>query len=344
MDARPRSLPLRRFGALVATIALATAAAVGCATPQPTRITPPPGATQSAQPPTTATPEPTPAAAFPVALVDDEGTEVTIDEEPERLVSLTPATTEILFELGVGDRIVGRVEDVTLYPPEAGPIPEVARFGEVDVEAIVGLEPDLVIAGGNFFTPPEGIERLRDLGLAVVVVYAPDVETVFDDVELTGRAVGREREAKELADRLRAEFDAVAEATADLERPRVFYELDATGAIYGPADDSFLAAMIELAGGDPITTGSPTAFEIPLERLIEADPEVILLGDAAYGVTEDAVRARAGWDVMTAVRENAIRPTDDVIITRPGPRIGEGLRSLAVAIHPDLELDANVEY
>jgi iron complex transport system substrate-binding protein len=341
LDARPRSRPPRRFGALIASLVLFIAA---CATGASDPPTLPPDATQSAQPPTTATPEPSAAAAFPVTLVDDEGTEVTLDEEPERIVSLTPATTEILFELGVGDRIVGRVQDVTLFPPEAGPIPEVARFGEVDVEAIVGLEPDVVIAGGNFFTPPEGIDRLRDLGLPVIVVYAPDVETVFEDVELTGRAVGREAEATELADRLRAEFKVVAEATADIERPRVFYELDATGAIYGPADDSFLAAMIELAGGDPITTGSPTAFEIPLERLIEADPEVILLGDAAYGVTEEAVRARAGWDVMTAVRENAIRPTDDVIITRPGPRLGEGLRSLALAIHPELELAADVEY
>jgi len=120
----------------------------------------------------------------------------------------------------------------------------------------------------------------------------------------------------------------------------VFYELDATGAIYGPADDSFLAEMIELAGGDAITTGSPDLYEIPLERLIEADPEVILLGDAAYGVTKEAVAARAGWEVMTAVREGAIRPTDDVIITRPGPRLADGLRSLALAIHPGLELPA----
>ena len=93
--------------------------------------------------------------------------------------------------------------------------------------------------------------------------------------------------------------------------------------------------MIALAGGDPITTGSPTDFAIPLEKLIAADPEVIVLGDAAYGVTAEAVAARPGWDVMTAVKDGAIRPVNDVVVTRPGPRLVEGLRALALAIHPD---------
>ncbi|MEA2611363.1 MAG: cobalamin transport system substrate-binding protein, partial [Chloroflexota bacterium] len=91
-------------------------------------------------------------------------------------------------------------------------------------------------------------------------------------------------------------------------------------------------------GGDPITTGSTTDFSIPLEKLIRADPELILLGDAAYGTTAAQVKARSGWKVMTAVKTNAIRPVDDVIVTRPGPRLVEGLRALALAIHPDLAL------
>jgi iron complex transport system substrate-binding protein len=135
---------------------------------------------------------------------------------------------------------------------------------------------------------------------------------------------------------MRAEFDQVAAATRSVDKPRVFYEIDATGAIWGPADDSFLAEMIELAGGDPITTGSPDKFDIPLERLIEADPEVILLGDAAYGVTADQVAARPGWSVTTAVKTGAIKPIDDIVVTRPGPRLTEGLRALLAALHPDL--------
>ena len=110
----------------------------------------------------------------------------------------------------------------------------------------------------------------------------------------------------------------------------------AIGKKVGPA--LFTKEMIESAGGDPITTGSTTDFAIPLETLIAADPELILLGDAAYGVTADQVKTRTGWKVMTAVKTDAIRPVNDLIVTRPGPRLVDGLRELAVAIHPDLVL------
>jgi iron complex transport system substrate-binding protein len=279
-----------------------------------------------------------PAAAFPLTLTDDEGTSVTIAEEPTKIASLTPAVTEILFELGLGDRIVGKAEDFTVYPPEAAAIPDIAKFDSVDVEQVVAKGTDLVIAGGNGFTPPDAITQLRGLDIPVLVVYAPDVETMFTDMELIGRAVGRADEATALADALRDGFADVGAATAGLDRPRVFYEIDATSAIYGPADRSFLAEMIELAGAEPITTGSETNFEIPLERLIEADPEIILLADGPFGVTAEQVTARPGWDVMTAVRDDEIRPIDDTQVTRPGPRILEGLRNLARAIHPDVTL------
>jgi ABC-type Fe3+-hydroxamate transport system substrate-binding protein len=110
--------------------------------------------------------------------------------------------------------------------------------------------------------------------------------------------------------------------------------------IYTAADDSFLAELITLAGGDPITTGSTTNFEIPLEKLVTADPELILLGDAAYGTTADAVKARNGWAAMTAVKSGAIVPVDDVLVSRPGPRLVDGLRALALAIHPDAAIPA----
>ncbi len=332
----PRRGRTSRFTATVAALILAVAA---CSTGPGGTPTIPPDATGSTQPAETGTPAPSPsAAAFPVTLTDDEGTKVELAAEPAKIVSLTPSTTETLFALGVGDRVVGKVEDFSLYPPEASAIPDVAKFGEVDVEQIVSLETDLVIAGGNNFNPPDKIAQLRQLGVPVIVLYAPDIDTVFSDIELTGAAVGRLDEAKDLTTSMRAGFDQVGAATSSLEKPRVFYELDATREIYTAADDSFLAKMIELAGGQPITTGSKTSFEIPLETLVTADPEVILLGDAAYGATADAVAARPGWNVMTAVKDGQIRPVDDVVITRPGPRLVEGLRLLAVAIHPDAEI------
>jgi iron complex transport system substrate-binding protein len=322
---------------LVAFAALVVAACGAGATPAPSPTPPPPTVLPATQAPT---PSPTPAA-FPLTVTDDEGTAVTLPARPEQIVSLTPATTEILFAVGAGPRVVATT-DFDDYPPEAVPLPDVATYQGVDVEKIVGLEADLVVAGGNGFNDPEALARLRSLSIPVLVVYAPDVATVLADVVLVATAAGEREAGVALAASMQAEIDAIAAAVASAgaERPRVFYELDATKEIYGPADDSFLAEMIGLAGGEAITTGSPTVFSIPLETLLAADPEVIVLGDAAYGVTAEQVAARPGWGVMTAVREGAIRPVDDVVVTRPGPRLAEGLRALALAIDPAAPLPA----
>lgn len=331
------NVPARRFVLLLATALLSIGACTGGTGGPPSQaasISAAPAASVEATS-STATPS---AAAFPVTVTDDEGTTVEIATEPEVIVSLTPATTETLFALGLGDRVVGKGEDFFVYPPEAGSIPDVATFDGVDIEQVVSLEPDVVFAGGNFFTPPDAIERMRELGLPVLVLYAASVDAVFADIELIGRASGRLAEATAIVERMRAEFDAVEVAVADLPRPRLFYELDATSAIYGPADDSFLAEMIELSGGDPITTGSPDRFDISVERLIEEDPELILLADAPFGVTPEQVAARPGWDVMTAVKDGQIRPIDDQTVTRPGPRLFLGLQLLAATIHPDVVL------
>lgn len=310
-------------------VALVGACSTGASGPSPTSA-----ATASiATPPATTSPSPSPVAAFPVSLTDDEGTSVRIEAEPQRIVSLTPATTEILFALGAGDRVVATT-DFDDYPPEAVALPDVASFTAVDVEKIVGLETDLVIAGGNFFNDPAAIAQLRELGIPVVVVYAKDIAGVLADIELVGAAAGRGSEATDLTASMRAGFDQVEAAVAELPKPRVFYELDATTDIYTAAKDSFVEEMITLAGGAAITTGSATDFAISIEKLITADPEVILLGDAAYGVTAEAVSARPGWDVMTAVKEGEIRGVNDLIVTRPGPRLVDGLRELALAIHP----------
>lgn len=326
--------PLRRRRvALLLTLALVALQACSTAATVPSATTAPPSPSSAPSP----TPTTAPVAAFPLTLTDDEGTTVELASEPRRIVSLTPATTEVLFALGAGERVIATT-DFDDYPPEAVALPDVASYTAVDVEKIVGLEADLVVAGGNLFNDPAAIARLRDLGVPVLVVYARDVAGVLADIELVGAAAGRPAEAKDLSASMRAGFDQVSAAVAGLPRPRVFYELDATSDIYTAAKDSFVEEMITLAGGEAITTGSATDFAISIEQLISADPEVILLGDAAYGVTPEAVAARPGWNVMTAVRDGQIRGVNDIVITRPGPRLVDGLRELALAIHPDAAL------
>ncbi len=323
----------RRLGMAVAVVVLVGACS-GAATPVATDA---PVTTPSAAASASPIPSPSPSPAFPLDLVDDEGHAVHLAAQPARIVSLTPATTEIAFALGAGPQVIATT-DFDDYPPEAIGLDHVATFDSVDVEKIVGLKADLVIAGGNSFNKPSALQQLRDLGVPVLTVYASDVAGVLADIKLVGRAIGAAGPAGDLVASMRAEIDQISAATASLPHPRTFYELDATKDIYGPADGSFLVEMITLAGGDPITTGSTTVFSIPLERLVGADPEVVLLGDAAYGTTVDVVRGRSGWATMTAVKTGAIRPVDDVVITRPGPRLVVGLRDLARAIHPDIVL------
>jgi len=342
--ARPvRTLPSVAALALAALLAACGGSAAspnfttGPASPEPVATTAPSTAPSVAatEAPTVA---PTEAALFPITLTDDEGGTVELAAEPEQIVTLTPAATEILFELGVGDRIVGKVEDFSPFPEAAAAIPDVAKFGSVDVEQIVGLETDLVIAGGDNFNPPEAIAQLRDLGIPVLVVFAPDVETALADIELIGQAVGRPDEAATIVDDVQADFDAVAAATEGKTPLRTFYELDASAGYFGPAPDYFGTEMIRIAGGDPLTSGTDGVYQIEAEQILDFDPEVILLGDAAYGVTPEQVAERPGWDVLTAVENGDVRPINDIVVTRPGPRLGDGLRELALAIDPDLEL------
>jgi iron complex transport system substrate-binding protein len=330
-----------RFLSAAVVLVLAACGTSGASAPP----TIPPGATGSLVPAATATPvatpEPSAPPAFPVTLTDDEGPAVALADAPEQIVSLTPAETEILYALGAGDRVVGKVEDVANFPPEAKDVPVVATFSGVDIEQIVALKTDLVIAGGNGGTQPDAIQKLRDLKIPVLVVYAADVDGVLHDIELTGDAIGAAPQAEGLVATLKSGFDEIGAATDKVTKPRVFYETGDQPSIYGIADDSVYAQMITLAGGSPITTGSTTSWEQSTEKLIAADPELIILGDSAYGVTAEAVAKRPGWSAMTAVKTGRIAGIDDILVTRPGPRLADGLRLLVAAIHPELGLAAS---
>lgn len=329
---RPTRSPF--LAVLVVPLILALAAC-GSSAVVPTA---PPEATISTVPAETATAPAspaTPAPAFPVTVTDDEATQVSIPSEPHRIISLTPAATETLFAIGAGDRVVAKVEDIAAYPPEADGLPVVATFEGVDVEKIVALEADLVIAGGLFFTPPDAIAQLRSLGIPVVVLYAESVAEALEGIELIGTAVGAAPAAADLTSAMRAEIDRLAAATTGLAKPRTFYELDATSKIYTVPAGSLYAEMLQLAGADPVTTDD--SYEISLEELLVADPEVILLGDDADYTTAADVAARPGWGEIRAVREGRVLPIADyVLVTRPGPRLADGLRALVRALHPEV--------
>ena len=301
-----------------------------CSTGGPeTTALPTAGPTATAGPPTATPP------AFPVTITDDEGTDVTIAAEPHRIVSLTPATTEILFAIGAGSRVVGKVEDVANFPKEAASIPIVATFSKVDVEKIVSLGADLVVSGGTGLTQGAAVEQLRKAGIPVLVSYPTTLNGALDGIRNIGAAVGLAGDASTLSDSISSDLYDLSTLAGSVDaQPRVFYEIDVTGGIFTPPADSIYGDMFDLANASLIS--GDANYSISLEKLVAADPEVILLGDGAYGVTAAQVKARAGWGGMTAVKDGKIVIVDDIVITRPGPRLVEGLKALIKAIHPDL--------
>ena len=279
-------------------------------------------------------------AAFPVTLTDDAGRAVTIDADPERIVSLAPSNTEIVCALDACDRLVG-VTDFDDHPPEVEAVEHVVVEAAVDVELVVAAEPDLVLAAGNELTPSSVIEQLDALGLTVLVLYPESLDEVYADIELVGAALGRSAAAEDLVGGMKDRVEAVVAAVEGAERPLTLYEVyHAEGTTYTAGEGSFLASMLELAGAEPLTGDAQGV--LAAEDLVAADPELILLGTASYdpsiaepGAALETVRARAGWSELRAVADGAVVPyRDDIVTTRPGPRIVEGLEALARAIHP----------
>jgi iron complex transport system substrate-binding protein len=213
----------------------------------------------------------------------------------------------------------------------------VVSYQGADVEKIASLDPDLVIAGGHNLNRPDDIAKLRSLGIPVLVVYAPDLKGILADIALVGRVVGRSEQATAIQADIQSAFDEVKAATASLSAPRVYAELDATGGYWLPAPDDLLTDMIRTAGGDPLTSGTPGLYQIDSEKIVAFDPEVILLSDT-YAVKIEDVGSRSGWSVLSAVKSGDVRPIDATTATRPGPRLADGIREVALAIHPDLLL------
>ncbi|MFH1906713.1 MAG: cobalamin-binding protein [Chloroflexota bacterium] len=299
-----------------------------------------PAATPSPLPPSApATQLPTSTAPAPFTLTDGLGRQVTLNGFAQRVVSLTPATTEILFAVGAASQVVGR-DMFSDYPEEAKAIADIGgSMGEYNLEAILVLQPDLVLAGG--INPPELVASLEELGLTVYFLPNPaTLEELYANLETVGSLTGHEAEAAALVGSLQVRVAAVDEKIMPLSyAPTVYYELDATNPTkpYTAGPGTFVDLLIARAGG--INIGSALSgqwAEISLEELVVQNPAIIILGDSAYGETPEKVSARPGWEALSAVQNGRIFPFDDNLVSRPGPRLVDGLEALAKLLHPDL--------
>ena len=274
-----------------------------------------------------------------LTFTDGLGREIKLDGPAQHVVSLAPSNTEILFAIGAGSQVVGR-DEFSDYPEEAKAINSVGgSMGQYSAEAIVALNPDLVLAAE--INTPELVKQLEDLGLTVYYLKNPTtLEGMYDNLVLVAELTGHVEEAHTLVESLKARVAAVDEKIAPLSSVvPVFYEIDGSDAAkpytYGPG--TFGDLLISRAGGVNVGGTLTEAYpQISLEQLVVANPAVIVLGDSMWGTTPESVKARPGWEGIAAVQNDQIFPFDDNLISRPGPRLVDGLEQLAKLLRPEL--------
>lgn len=270
-------------------------------------------------------------AGSPIVVVDDQHTTLTLQTAPRRIIALAPNVAEILFSLGLGPRVVG-VSVASDYPAAVKKLPVVYTINGPVLEKILALKPDLLISAA--IVPQTTVNKLRSLHLKVLVTDPHDIPGILHDITLVGDAAGVPGAAAKEVAGLQRRINVVTTAIAPLKsRPTVFYELDKT--LYTVGHGSFMDSLITMAGGRNIAAGVNNPYpQLSAEALLADNPQVILLGDAAYGTTAASVAARPGWSAISAVKNHRVYPFNDDLASRPGPRIVDGLEKLARLLHP----------
>ncbi|UOE55709.1 ABC transporter substrate-binding protein [Bacillus sp. CMF12] len=279
------------------------------------------------------------ATAFPVTIKDALDNEIVIESKPERIVSMIPSNTEIAFELGLGEEVVG-VSDFDNYPPEATEKEKIGGM-EFNVEKIISLNPDLVLAHASSAHNSEaGLQQLRDAGVTVLVVNdAKSFDQVFESIEMVGTAAGEKDKAEQLVSDMKSKLEEIktkAQGIKEEDRKSVFVEVSPAPEIYTAGTKTFMDEMLSAINAENIITEEGWPKMDP-EAIIERNPDVIITTHGYY--TEDAVgnvMSRDGWQDITAVKNKQVADVDSDMVTRSGPRIIEGVEELAKAVYPDV--------
>lgn len=264
---------------------------------------------------------------FPVTVNADNG-EVTIESAPERIISLSPSATEILYAIGAGDRVIA-VDPFSTYPEDA-PVSDLSGY-DPNVEAIVGYEPDLVLIAND---SNDLVASLEALDIPVLANSAPaDIESGYDIVAALGLATGQVDGAASVVEQMRADLEEAFAAAPQDQQIRVYHELDDT--FFSASSNSFIGSVYAQMGAvniadeaDADGTGYPQLTE---EAIVEADPQLIVIPDQVTYTAED-VANRPGWSEVSAVQNDAIVVVDADIASRWGPRLPQLVELLAEAM------------
>ena len=267
-----------------------------------------------------------------MTITDDLGRKVTISGIPERIVSIAPTNTEILFALGLGDKILG-VTTYCDYPPEAMQKEKVGDFSTINMEKVVALNPDLVLATGG---EQEGfVEQLEGLGITVVALDPDNLDGVLHNIALVGDITRVRDAANILTENLKQRIEDITSIVKNVSsKPKVFYVVW-DEPLMTAGQGTFPDALITLAGGTNL--GAAASGRWPtysLEMLVAQDPEVIVL--AAHGISAERMESLSVWNNLTAVQNGRVYTLDPNVASRAGPRIVDALENMATYIHPEL--------
>jgi iron complex transport system substrate-binding protein len=278
-------------------------------------------------------------------LVDDHGYKTSLTAYPEKIVSVAPSATEILYAIGAGDKVVA-VTAYDNYPYDfaawiaAGNMTSVGDFTAPNLEVITALEPDLILASGG--VQAESVDTLRNLGYKVLVLDPTSVGGILNNIELVGNATGNSAEATALVNEINSRITTVENTVANAAKPKVYYEVyyESTSS-WTIGAKAWQSELIEIAGGTNIFGDQQIDYyQYQVEALIDRNPDVIVLPGEGMGTgtasTFDAVKARPGWDTTNAVQNNRLYQINSDIIERAGPRIADAIEQLAAFFHPEL--------
>lgn len=270
------------------------------------------------------------ATAYPLTIVDSFDNEAVISGEPLRIVSCAPAITEMLFELGAGDKVVGRT-DYCNYPLEVSDIESVGMIDVPSIEAIVALEPDLVIASSIF--TEDSYKALTDLGITVVIFHDEyDVDGVKNMISSIGEIINRNEAALDLISRMTETIEGVQASVEGLEKPTVYFAMSfGEYGDYTSGGDTYVHQMITTAGGDNIASDL-MGWSYSVEKLVEEDPDIIIVNQY---MLEDFL-VTAPYSELSAVKNGRVYGIDADLIERQGFRNAEGIALLAELFYPGL--------
>ncbi len=276
-------------------------------------------------------------AARPAVFTDDLGREVSLEEAPSRVVSVSPACTEILFALGLGEKVVG-VTEYCDYPEEALEKEKIGTFTTPNLEAIVALQPDLVLATGG--VQAEVLGRMEELGLTVYAVNPTTFDETLATILEVGELTGANKRAREVVTDMNQRAVKVARRVSEMEaagkaRPRVFFEIYYENNVWTVGKGSVISDLIRLAGGENIgDTESGDYYEFSVEALMSQNPQVYLVGSGSMFKPGD-ITSRPGWDRMEAVRSGRVYVIEENLLYRTGPRLIDGLEAVHAALYPE---------